>query len=980
MTEKTLRRTITGLASGSDFLLRMRAYSRLNVPSEWSEVLMIRTGGDLTVPKAPTSLDISFTSADLILNWIAPTHNTDDSTLEDLSRYRITLTSGGNVTRQFESYSPFFYLPIAQNRATFPPGASSFTISIEALDIYDKASPALTGTATQPALSKPYTPTLSLAGTLMSVLMTPQTADVGKVDKYHVEHSTDGTTWDEVGTSTIDIFSYPVARGETHHFRYWIEDVFGRLSPTSDSASLLVRETDSDGVPPSHSPTPVVTGAINMLAIKWEKVPNPDLITYEVHISSVSGFTPTSATLVGETKSTFSFIKNLPNNTPLAYGTTYYVRIVAKDDDGIGVIPGGEGSGETYSVTSEDIADKAVDLLQLADKAIRDPRVLQAGVITGELIKANTISTINMVIGSFDNFIKDPSFDLADFDAGPHVVNSAANGTWDYFATASARSPSKVLRYSPGAGQDAIASLNFNGANNVTDMPAAKPGDKHYIGIWGRAANAGAANNFRVSVQYCNSAGTALATFTSSEVTATTTYQRASTPTEGASVPTAPAGTAYVRFTLNVMNNGNNNPIYFDDTYGRVLIDAQLLVDGTITGRKVLAGSIRATDAIFETAAIKALDVETISASQLTAGVIDADTISVINLNADNINSGTITGRSISGGTITGATITGGTIQTDTAGKRMVIDGTNDKIWFHTGNVKEKSPGYIDMDIESAAGTTIGRLFLSSPKLGDGASAESAARIWLMSEASSGATYSPQVTIRTDPEVQNYGLFSCDMKAQFNGDVTVLGIRDFKHGSDTVLTSGNWSSYISTGSAHTHSGLTDHTHSSSYSFYSYTVHAYGQLRLSTNGIDVAWESWAGPTYNEMFAKTQSGIGSGTPVGVAAINFRTTTSLRETKRDVRELNTSAISKIKKAKVYKFKWNHDEAYTNEAQDTLGFVIDDPGFPEEVRDGDGWSHDNAISMLWKGTQEQEDEIEALTARVAQLEQLIAQLTPKK
>ena len=90
----------------------------------------------------------------------------------------------------------------------------------------------------------------------------------------------------------------------------------------------------TDGIAPSYSPTPSITGLIKSLIVMWSKVANVDAVTYEVHISTTAGFTPSSTTFSQQTVGTMALISTLADGTPLVEGTTYYVKLVAKDTDG----------------------------------------------------------------------------------------------------------------------------------------------------------------------------------------------------------------------------------------------------------------------------------------------------------------------------------------------------------------------------------------------------------------------------------------------------------------------------------------------------------------------------------------------------------------------------------------------------------------------------------------------------------------------
>jgi hypothetical protein len=107
----------------------------------------------------------------------------------------------------------------------------------------------------------------------------------------------------------------------------------------------------SDGFPPVGSPTPTLKLlADKSLLAKWDPVIDPDgysnadPVTYDIHISTSSGFTPDDATtLVGAVRGTNFVIRHLPDGTDLTNGTTYYVRIVARDEDGAAA-PGSQAS------------------------------------------------------------------------------------------------------------------------------------------------------------------------------------------------------------------------------------------------------------------------------------------------------------------------------------------------------------------------------------------------------------------------------------------------------------------------------------------------------------------------------------------------------------------------------------------------------------------------------------------------------------
>jgi hypothetical protein len=112
---------------------------------------------------------------------------------------------------------------------------------------------------------------------------------------------------------------------------------------------------NTDGLPPTTSPTPIVTGGIGYIHVGWSPISNPDPVTYEVHMSTISGFTPSPTTLAAEVSGTMVVLKTDPADDPLEYGETYYIRIVATDQDPGSAPPGTEVSGTLKKAVDDDI-------------------------------------------------------------------------------------------------------------------------------------------------------------------------------------------------------------------------------------------------------------------------------------------------------------------------------------------------------------------------------------------------------------------------------------------------------------------------------------------------------------------------------------------------------------------------------------------------------------------------------------------------
>lgn len=170
-----------------------------------------------------------------------------------------------------------------------------------------------------------------------------------------------------------------------------IEDILGQ-TPTSDGSYIdpatLPPPPVSDGLPPSASPAPTVTGGIAALFVEWTAITNADPVTYEVHVSTTTGFTPGPTTFSQATDGTQAVIEHLPDLTPLdpTGATTYYVKVVSVDEDG-SATASAQGSGFPRQVTGPDIAVEAVTAREILAGSVTADR------LSAVLLLANLIQT-----------------------------------------------------------------------------------------------------------------------------------------------------------------------------------------------------------------------------------------------------------------------------------------------------------------------------------------------------------------------------------------------------------------------------------------------------------------------------------------------------------------------------------------------------------------------------------------------------------
>lgn len=110
----------------------------------------------------------------------------------------------------------------------------------------------------------------------------------------------------------------------------------------------------SDGVAPASSPVASVTGGFRYIHASWTPIANNDTVTYEVHLGTATGFTPSASTKVGEIAGSTIIIETTGAGASLAYNTNYYVKTIAKDRDGAAAASAASSAVQITKVASTD--------------------------------------------------------------------------------------------------------------------------------------------------------------------------------------------------------------------------------------------------------------------------------------------------------------------------------------------------------------------------------------------------------------------------------------------------------------------------------------------------------------------------------------------------------------------------------------------------------------------------------------------------
>lgn len=179
-----------------------------------------------------------------------------------------------------------------------------------------------------------------------------------------------------IGAPTGGSITVGAATG-TYYVKLVCWTLAGKVSDATIAVPAHSAETggaSSDGDAPASSPLPEALPGVEAIYVRWTPIVNADTVTYEVHISLTSGFTPDSTTKAGETVGSIFTIKTLPGAPPadpsqpdprvFTFGTTYYIKIVAKDDDG-SAAPSTQALASVSQLSGGSIADNTITALQV---------------------------------------------------------------------------------------------------------------------------------------------------------------------------------------------------------------------------------------------------------------------------------------------------------------------------------------------------------------------------------------------------------------------------------------------------------------------------------------------------------------------------------------------------------------------------------------------------------------------------------------
>ena len=220
------------------------------------------------------------------------------------------------------------------------------------------------------------------------------------------------------------------------------------------------------------------------------------------------------------------------------------------------------------------------------------------GSITTPLLAANIMFAKQMVIGNFDNLVPNGTSEMTP----PVQVNGTT--TWLDVTATSADVEARCVQTGNARNglycRQVLAGTEVTVSKRIPVEKGTRFGFDAYVKL---ASSKGTAH---VAIVYLNSSGTETTRFTASSVSSSSyTLNRVAMVQASYDVALQAVldASAYVEFRL--CNTGAVTA-YFDDLYARVILDGQLIVDGTITADQVNAASLQA--ALVEGMVIKSSD------------------------------------------------------------------------------------------------------------------------------------------------------------------------------------------------------------------------------------------------------------------------------------------------------------------------------------------------------------------------------------
>ena len=276
---------------------------------------------DTTPPTAPSGLAGTVTGSTVALTWSAASdnvavvrynlHRSTTSGFTPTTANRIAQPTGLSHSDTGLATGSYFYKVTAEDAA----GNISVASNQAAATVADATPPSAPGTLTATA-----------AGTSINLSWGAATDTVGVV-RYNLHRgSTSGFT-----PSTANRIAQPTGLSHsdtslapgTYFYKATAEDAAGNIGPVSNTASATVTDTT-----PPTTPTLNATGGAGQASLSWTAATdNVAVLRYNLHRSTTSGFTPSTANRIAQPT-------GLSHTDSGLSAGTYFYKLTAEDAAG----------------------------------------------------------------------------------------------------------------------------------------------------------------------------------------------------------------------------------------------------------------------------------------------------------------------------------------------------------------------------------------------------------------------------------------------------------------------------------------------------------------------------------------------------------------------------------------------------------------------------------------------------------------------
>lgn len=655
---------LDGLTPGVTYGIKVAGINRIGVvstPAPASGYYDVVTAPDSSLPAAPAGLVATAGTTSVMLTW---SDNAEADVARGAGIYEVQYSTTNIFTSPttvrvsatiaaFTGLTPgqTYYFRVRAIDSSNNPGPYSSTAS---------ATPGAAGGAASDGSAPASSPAATVLGGVGYLYVSWVPIANADAVTYDVHLSTtsgfapnSGTLVTSTPASSAFVKTLPgggaLAYGTTYYARLVARDLDGSAAAGAQGSATMVQATNNDiatlsgikikdGAAPSSSPTPTIVAGIGTLYAYWSAVTNNDFVTYEVHVSATNGFAPSGATLVAQTTDTYQVIRNLTGGAPLVYGTTYYVKLIAKDLDGAAAASA-QGSGAPVQVNVADIVAGSITSASGLIGAL-DAGSITTGTLAAGRIGASTIdvSKLNVTIGG-GNMLSNSSFE---------------DGTLTGWAALSSTGVAvNTVHFSPGSWSAKLTSTAAGQIYLYTTAAAApqvQPGRKYTASAYYRPDAASPNRQVLTYINFydINSALTGQVVSDGSKTQVAGDWVRdvitGTVPanTNKALVFTSIVGTAVgeIHYVDNVQIENGDVVTAYSPRSDEILpgtINANMIASHTITAAQILGNTITANEMLTGTITAASGIIGSIDAGVITVGTLDANRIGASSIQASQL-------------------------------------------------------------------------------------------------------------------------------------------------------------------------------------------------------------------------------------------------------------------------------------------------------------------------------------------------------